>query len=195
MATRIADPAVDYRPTELAIDADLTLEGWVSVARGLAAIASGHQWWIGDALVYGEEHFGDEAFQHSDEFGLEPHTLTNYRWVASAVEASRRREELSFSHHAEVARLKPREQTKALGWAVKNRAGVRELRDYVALTWPWNGSPPGAEPGFLDPDEDVETNRRIAKIEQALDAGHDVEPSDVRWLVALVKRYVRRIDS
>jgi hypothetical protein len=188
VATRIANPAVDYRENALVIDCDLSLDGWLDVARGLAGIARGHQWWIGDALVYGEEHFGDEAFQHADEFGLEAHTLTNYRWVASAVELSRRRDELSFSHHAEVARLKPRDQSKALAWAAKQGAGVRELRDYVALTWPQPAA--AGEPRGLDPDEDVDVNRRLEQIARALDDG-DVDPADVRWLIDLVRRLVR----
>lgn len=186
MAEVLGNPAVDYRTIELAFDCELTLEGWLDVARGLGAIASGHQWWIGDLLVYGEQHFGDEAFQHAEEFGLEPHTLTNYRWVADSVEVSRRREQLTWSHHAEVARLKPREQAKALKWAIDNAAGVRELRDYVALTWP-TGDPLDPSPRLSD----VEVNRRIEQIQRDLDAGIDVDPSDVRFLLDLVRRFVR----
>jgi len=37
-------------------------------------------------------------------------SLRNNKWVADRVELSRRRDNLSFAHHAEVAKLEPDEQ-------------------------------------------------------------------------------------
>lgn len=174
-----------YGATELGLPDDLGVDEWVDLLRSLGAIARGHQWWVGDALVFGEEHFGDEqAFAHADELGLEPHTQTNYRWVASAVAPSRRRDDLSWSHHAEVARLEPRQQRSALAWAAKNGAGVRELREYVAIHWPsGDASRPPADATAGDPDE---LQRRAGRVRDALDRLYEFDPqigSDVAYLL------------
>jgi hypothetical protein len=52
----------------------------------------------------------------------------NFASVARRFETSRRREALSFSHHAEVASLKPGDQTKMLDRAVERKWSVTALR-------------------------------------------------------------------
>jgi hypothetical protein len=55
-------------------------------------------------------------------------TLMNMVYVASSVDPSRRREALSWSHHAEVAALPPEEQERWLARVEENRLSVHDLR-------------------------------------------------------------------
>lgn len=118
----------DYQPTKLVVNVD-DFEDWKKLGASLGVQTRGVQWWVADWIVYGESRFGDDALHDAeDATGLSPATLVNLRWIGSRVHASRRREELSFSHHAEVAALEPAEQKKALQRAVDERLTVRGLR-------------------------------------------------------------------
>lgn len=79
-------------------------------------------WLIGDCLNAGEAAFGESYAQALPDDRLAVKTLANYKWVASRVESSRRREGLAFGHHAEVAALEPQEQDRWL-----DRAGAESL--------------------------------------------------------------------
>lgn len=168
----------------------LTIDEARDVARALGAMARGHQWWVGDLLVYGEQQFGEEFAQLEAELELEPRTAANWRWVADKVAATRRREDLSWSHHAEVARLKPNQQKALLAWAADEHATVRELRIRVAIEHPpAPGEPSPPLPG-IPPAEESEIQRLIERVERSL-AGNLVDLDDVRELLQLVKRLTR----
>jgi hypothetical protein len=74
-------------------------------------------WWLGDWLNRGEKRFGETYVQAIDETGMAYQTLANIKWVASAIDVSRRRENLTWKHHAEVAKLPPDAQDVWLGYA------------------------------------------------------------------------------
>lgn len=181
---------VRYEPTRLVVPKHFGEEEFADLFAALGGMARGHQWWIGDALVAAERALGEEYAQIAEALGLEPHTLTNYRWVADSVVPSRRREDLSFSHHAEVARLTNDQQRAALARAAKEEWTVRQLRDYVAIEWP-QGNPSLFDERRDSLRDDVEANRRLERIERVLDAGDAVEESDVRWLVDVARQVIR----
>jgi hypothetical protein len=83
--------------------------------------------WLGDLQLYADR-FGEEASQILDETDLADKTLANARWVASQIPVSRRREGVSFSHHAEVASLEPAQQDEWLERAQVEDLSVHELR-------------------------------------------------------------------
>lgn len=88
---------------------------WLNYGRKLYQDYKAIQWAIGDWLNYGEAHYGETYTQALEIFPEHAYqTMANYKYVASRVEFSRRRETLSWSHHAEVAALSPREQTRWL---------------------------------------------------------------------------------
>lgn len=193
---------IEYGRTALTIGKPLTLDKFRELLAGLDAMAVGHQFWVGDAAVYGEEHFDEHDFHQAvaDALTLEPHTITNYRWVAKSVEPSRRREELTWSHHAEVARLTPAQQAAMLKRAVDKAWGVRELRDAVALKYPQAGDTREPhEPSELTPADEALINRRLEGLDVALEnaraAGelwHEhVELEDVQWLHSLARSLMR----
>lgn len=73
----------------------LSYEEWEEVMRTLGVMDKAVQWWIGDALNYGESAYGETYSQAMEETRIEYGTLANYKYVASRVEFSRRRENLS----------------------------------------------------------------------------------------------------
>lgn len=113
--------------TSLELPNNLDLESWVRIGATLKRMARSIQWWVGDWLAYGEAHYGEEAFQAVDRADQ---TFANWAWVCRKIEPSRRREEVGFSVHAELAPLEADEQDKLLekaaveGWTVKHTRDV-----------------------------------------------------------------------
>lgn len=134
--------------TPLGLDLEgitLDVERALELARSIGHVARSHQWWAGDLLVAAEAALGEDEWpQVEAELGVEPKTSINWAYVARNVERDRRREELTFSHHAEVARLSPAQQVAMLDSAVAGRWSVRELRGQVAKDHPTSAPDPDA---------------------------------------------------
>jgi len=127
---------VELTRTSLALPDDLPFDDWQRLGTTLKDIEKSVQWWIGDWLNFGERRYGETYAQAVDATDYEAGTLRNAKWVASKVEMSRRRDNLSFSHHQEVAPLEPGEQDewldKALGGAWKRSELRKEMKLYEA---------------------------------------------------------------
>lgn len=106
----------------------MSRELWIQSGRRLGAIGRGVGWWIGDWLRFGNERYGEKYAKASRITGYDPQTLMNMVYVASNVDPSRRREKLSWSHHAEVAALAADEQDRWLDLAEGSRLSVHDLR-------------------------------------------------------------------
>src|SRR5439155_5100733 len=111
--------------------AQLGLREWVEHGRRLGVVGRAAGWWIGDWLRYGNDRFGERYARASRITGYDAQTLMNMVYVASRYEASRRRENLSWSHHAEVAALPDEEQERWLTRAEADRLSVRCLREEI----------------------------------------------------------------
>ncbi|MFD9426223.1 MULTISPECIES: hypothetical protein [unclassified Streptomyces] len=60
-------------------------------------------WWLADWLIHGEATYGWRRYKEAVErTGLDYQTLRHYAWVARRFEHDRRRDSLSFAHHAAV---------------------------------------------------------------------------------------------
>jgi hypothetical protein len=106
---------------------------WVAAGRRFREY--GHiNWWLGDWLRYGTARWGEKYVEASRITGLEPKTLRNIVYVASAFELSRRRDNLTWSHHAEVAGLKEHEQEMWLERAIVERLSQSDLRIELRAT-------------------------------------------------------------
>ena len=109
--------------TGLDLPRQLPFDRWLSIGRSLAITASSSAWCLGDWLIYGETCYNGRYREAIERTSLEYKTLRNYAWVARKFPLSRRRETLSFGHHAEVAALAEPEQdfwlrkAEALGWS------------------------------------------------------------------------------
>ena len=126
----------------------LPFEAWLAVGTQLAVVAGSSAWCLGDWLVYGQAAYGSRYREAAERTGLDYQTLRNYAWVAGRFKLSRRRDTLSFGHHAEVAALPEPEQdywlrkAEEFGWSTTRLR--REVRASLAERRP---EPLGPEPG------------------------------------------------
>lgn len=120
----------------------LDLEGlvsyreWRDLGGRICRLSKASAWWLGDWIVFGQQRYGRRYHQAVEATGLDYQTLRNYATVARKIEMSRRRESLSFQHHAEVCALPPDEQdmwldrAEAGSWTRKQlRSAIRGARD------------------------------------------------------------------
>jgi len=110
---------------------DISFEEWERIGVALQRIAAMIQFAIGDWINYGEHKWGERYAQAIEDTGRSYQTLCNYVSVASRVPFYRRREKLSFGHHAEVAALDANEQEIFLIEAEMQGWSVRELRHAI----------------------------------------------------------------
>lgn len=121
-------PECTFATTGLIIPPGMEFERWQQLGSDLRKAAKGIQFWIGDWIRYGEHEYGDRYTQAIQATGKDAQTLMNYVYVAEHVEISRRRENVDFSIHAEVASLPPKEQEKILSKAAAGEPTVRDVR-------------------------------------------------------------------
>jgi hypothetical protein len=84
--------------------------------------------------VFGEQAYAGRYRQAIKRTSLDYQTLRNYAWVARRFAMSRRRDTLSFGHHAEVAALPEPEQDFWLRKAEEHRWPVKHLRRQVRVS-------------------------------------------------------------
>jgi hypothetical protein len=109
----------------------LPFEVWHRMGTQIALISNVSAWWLGDWLVYGADQYPDRYKAAIAGTSLDYKTLRNYAWVARRFEMSRRRDKLSFQHHAEVAALTLSEQELWLDRAQAFRWSKAELRHHL----------------------------------------------------------------
>lgn len=126
--------ASPYNPMGLVLSRNLTFDEWAAIGSTLGTMERGMNWWIGDWLNYGEHAFGEKYTQAVQETGRDRDSLANLAWVAGRIELSRRRDNLSFTHHTEVASLEIAEQDRFLDAAELNEWSTRALREAVQAT-------------------------------------------------------------
>jgi hypothetical protein len=118
-----ADDNIRIPKTGLAFPRQFSFEKWLVIGQQLSSATVSLAWCLGDWMVYGETVFDGRYRQAIEQTSLDYQTLRNYAWVARRFPLSRRREGLSFAHHAEVAALPDHEQNfwlrkaETLGWS------------------------------------------------------------------------------
>ncbi|MGW7276284.1 LmbU family transcriptional regulator [Streptomyces sp. NPDC054864] len=111
---------------------NLPERSWERIGTNLRELVNSSAWWLADWLIYGEATYGWRRYKEAIErTGLDYQTLRNYAWVARRFEHHRRRDNLSFAHHAEVTRLSPPEQDYWLRKAEQQKWSRNELRRAV----------------------------------------------------------------
>ena len=122
-----------FKPTAtgLVISGEPSYKVWEEYGRKLQFIEGAIQWLIGDWLNYGERKWGEMYAQAVDE--TQAITWRNYKWVAGAVELSTRVDNLSWTHHREVAHLSRESQEKYLNLALMENLTKRELHYRIMI--------------------------------------------------------------
>jgi len=168
--------------TGLKIPVALSLDDWHRAGERLSSIADLTAWCLGDWLAYGMVNYSDRYRTVIEAIGLQYQTLRNYAWVARQFPHDRRRGELSFQHHAEVASLSPDQQdhwldrATASAWTTKQlRMNIQNERRAVPAT---NAKP------TLVPRVAVRGSRLLRWREAAQRSGTDVDT----WIVDTLDR-------
>jgi hypothetical protein len=156
--------------TGLQFSGRVPFDVWLDIGRQLSAVVASSAWCLGDWLAYGQHAYGNRYRDAVEQTGLDYQTLRNYAWVARRFELSRRRDTLSFRHHAEVASLPAPEQDfwlrKAEQFAWSASQLRREVRtslhersqsgtsiDSADLEGPGPASPDQPSPDQFSPDQ------------------------------------------
>ncbi|MFJ8211217.1 LmbU family transcriptional regulator [Streptomyces sp. NPDC096033] len=125
-------PQAEVRKTGMILPANLPERSWEQIGTNLRELGNSSAWWLADWLRFGEATYGWRRYKEAIErTGLDYQTLRNYAWVARRFDHHRRRDGLSFAHHAEVARLSPPEQDYWLRRAEQQKWSRNELRRSV----------------------------------------------------------------
>lgn len=90
-------------PTGLVVTGRPSFDEWQDCGKRLQIMEGAVQFWIGDWLNFGEHAYGEKYAQAVNETQAE--TWQHYAWVSSHVETCTRVQDLSWSHHREVAKL------------------------------------------------------------------------------------------
>jgi predicted HicB family RNase H-like nuclease len=112
----------------------LPFERWLGIGRHLSAVSSSSAWCLGDWLAFGQTAYAGRYRLAIEQTSLDYQTLRNYAWVARRFAMSRRRDTLSFGHHAEVASLAEPEQDFWLRKAEQHGWPVKRLRKEVGAS-------------------------------------------------------------
>ncbi len=109
---------------------NLSKDEWIEAGVILARIGAGMMWWVGDYWIYGQKTYGGRKtiVDGPNWQGPSFQTCANAASVCRAFKASRRREDLSFGHHAEVASLDKKEADRLLDWAQATMATTGKSR-------------------------------------------------------------------
>jgi MT-A70 len=102
------------------LPSDFSENEWREAGAILGRVEHSVSWWLGDWWAFGEKHYGSRkaAVEADDWDGPSFQTCANAATVCRAfAKTSRRREALSFNHHAEVAGRLPEEADRLLDWA------------------------------------------------------------------------------
>ena len=117
--------------TGVHFDPLLPIEGWKAFGAKIALYSNATSWWLGDWLAFGQMKYGRRYKEGIALTGLDYQTLRNYAVVARRFELCRRRDNLSFQHHAEVCALPTDDQERWLDMSGENRWSKMELRRRV----------------------------------------------------------------
>lgn len=147
-ATEIeTSPYVEFTDAGLAFAKDTPYPVWEAVFGQLKEAEKHIRWWLGDALNFAENHYGNKYTQALEDTDYSYDTLSKSAQVANAFEIGRRRPILSFAHHQAVKSLERDEQDEVLGLAEDNGWNLAKTREEVKerKTMPANPTRGGAQ--------------------------------------------------
>jgi hypothetical protein len=120
---------VPVSPVGINFPDELDFDEWRAVGERVARLSGSTAWWLGDWMHFGFWEYGQKYEEAIAATGLAYQTLANYRSVCERFDFSRRKENLSFSHHQLVAGLSDAEQDTWLERAETEGLSFHQLHD------------------------------------------------------------------
>lgn len=125
-------PGATWSPVGLVANKTITEEQLEQTGELIGAVHKRCMWAIGDYYRIKAERGWGETYDDSEEkFGIKYQSAANSKWTCESFEFSRRRENLSFKHHSEVASLDPDLQDEYLDLAEKHGWSAADLRRQI----------------------------------------------------------------
>lgn len=127
----------EVKPNALIIAPDTPAEDCLRMAAEVGYVGQASQWWLGDLLIHAQKHYDDGVYEQVEAAtGYDYFTLAEFKSLSCAFGFSRRRENLSWSHHREVQGETPESQETLLDWCEetdlpRSRRELRERRRTV----------------------------------------------------------------
>ncbi|KKK58089.1 hypothetical protein LCGC14_3047940, partial [marine sediment metagenome] len=100
-----SDQDASYGVTSLQLWEGMSYERWTEIGGWLRRMTDSVGWWWGDWVNFGERVYGEKYSQAIEDSGLDGQTLRIMAYTSNEFEVLRRRNNLSWSHHREVAGL------------------------------------------------------------------------------------------
>jgi hypothetical protein len=107
---------------------DLEHPEWVRWGHRLGTMGRVSNWLIGDWVNYGATKWGEKYTEAARITGFDTKSLRNIVYVSRRFDSSRRRDNLTWSHHAELAVFDTEQQERWLDRAASDRLSVADLR-------------------------------------------------------------------
>ena len=133
--TKISIGKFDFLPSAVKVKGRPQLKDWEGPMQFALWCQRASPWWIGDLLNAGDAAFG-EAFSQVCAGYVSGDQLQRYESIARRVPPKNRRERLSWSAHANVARLNDSQQQFMLKEAERRGWTSEELRREVRQRFP-----------------------------------------------------------
>ncbi|MCX8494911.1 MAG: hypothetical protein ORN51_01855 [Akkermansiaceae bacterium] len=119
-------------PTGIQFKEELSYDEWMQMANDLGKAGRSIGFVIGDWINYGESRWREKYDEALKATRLSRQTLKDYAYVSRKVESSLRQDDLDFSIHAVVAKLKTNDEKQHwLSMAEKHDLSVRRLRKSI----------------------------------------------------------------
>ncbi len=116
-------------------DRGYSQEFWQSVGLKLKLAVDCTHFWRGDWYNAGSRRYGSKrAEEIARQVGYSPKTIANEAWVTGQIENSRRRENVSYGKHAEVAGLPKDVQDRWLDLIAAKQPSRKLLRASIAAS-------------------------------------------------------------
>lgn len=190
------DPVSMLSARGLQLPRQLPFERWLGIGRQLSAMSTSAAWCLGDWLAYGEQAYAGRYRHALEQTSLDYQTLRNYAWIARQFTMSRRRDTLSFGHHAEVAALPEPEQDFWLRKAEEHHWPVKQLRTQVRASLAERSASQHqqAPPGPRRPDWVINLQIRISpdQLQTCQAAADKANLSIQEWTVMALQHVARR---
>jgi hypothetical protein len=114
----------------------LAADQWATLLRAVARDHASCRWKIGDLARHGEVRYGHMYDRVTAETGLSYSSIATAKSLAGKFEICRRRQSVSWGHHAEVAGLPVAEQDRLLDLAEQNGWSRDTLREAASRIRP-----------------------------------------------------------